>query len=206
MELFQRILEYCGYREVEALRNCCKHLHDYTKSLRDTWILTGMRPSYYPKMIYSFVKWSKTPNNLPSLSIGIPLIDDEGNPICILFMEGRCANNYCQKSHKSPKFNLTVIANAKDSFLDLDSFYSAVTFVFSPAFLWRQEVYIKALFEFYCNVKQMAHRTVRNSIDELYRMLQCIYIYYYALLLILFYQFLMLLYQFTVRIAYVCLC
>lgn len=161
-------MHYCEYGIVETMRGTCKHFHDVTKDLRKLWHFTGMRRSHYTRMIYAFVRWSKTDEGFPGLSLQEPLIDSQQRPVCARWMEFHCDDPYCSKSHKEPVFQFD---NREDTHqlmntdtLDFADFLLTVSFVFSPEYLWSKEVYIKELFDFYAVQRKRSIRKVCTSI------------------------------------------
>ena len=105
-------------------------------------------------MIYSFIKWSKTIDNIPYLSTNVDMLDSNGVDVCTRHIEGKC------KSHHNPIFDMKYLIDEKSSYLDVESCLSCISFTFSPCFLWRAETYIKALFEFYAESRRVTRRTV----------------------------------------------
>lgn len=160
VSLFLLVMEYCTYGDIVALRNCCKYLHDFTRDRRALWALSGMRPHYCQRAVYSYIKWAKTPEGLPVLSYSIPCVDKDGNQVCTRFLELKCEYPHCAKPHTLPVYDYKFLTKAKESAIDLVSFYGIITFIFSSTFLWKNEVYINELFQFYCTVRKTCVRVV----------------------------------------------
>ena len=53
------VTEYLSYADIQALRNCCIALHDFTKDLRLTWLVfPGPRRPYFNCAVSLFVHWA----------------------------------------------------------------------------------------------------------------------------------------------------
>jgi hypothetical protein len=159
-KLFLIVLEFCTYGEVVSLRNCCRFLHDFTKERRSLWALTGMRVHHCQRAVYSYIKWAKTVEGVPGLSYSVPCVDKDQKQVCTRFLEMKCENMHCVKPHTMPVYDYKFLSQAKDNAIDIVSFYGIICFTFSSTFLWKNEIYIKELFEFYCVVRKTCVRVV----------------------------------------------
>ena len=158
-KLFQYVLTYCNYKDIENLRNTCRYLHDFTRKLRSTWILTGMRSKSYDTMVYAYMKWCKNEIGVSDLLKQTPLVDEKNRNICIAHLELRCRDKYCVQSHALAMYD-TKALSLSTLMLDLECVCSCISFVFSPCFLWQYEVYIQELFLFYAVSVKIIRRTV----------------------------------------------
>lgn len=81
------IVNFLGYKDIQALRNCCLYLHNFTKELRLSWrLFPPARTIAVTRVISLFVQWSKIDTEGFVRPV-FPLKDDKGCNICPRFLK-----------------------------------------------------------------------------------------------------------------------
>lgn len=185
--MFDSIVEYLTFPDVQVLRNCCRFFHNHTKHLRSMWQLSSLRHDRYAYMVHNFAKWSssmyKVDASLSAMArkskqdklgnvfdlmscLGdptIPMHDLEGDVVCRKNVEMLCNDKYCPFSHHDPHFDLEEMAST-NSFLLNSAFLTCVSSVFSPAYVVKREFFVQKLFHAYGEDKPIPIRSVQTKV------------------------------------------
>ena len=140
------IVKYLTYPDIEALRNCCLYLHNFTKDLRLQWrLFPSPRDKIVTRVISLFIHWSKLDSEGVQRPI-FPLKDAKLNEICPRFLKLECEDNFCPMSHERIVYDRAELA-LLGAYIVYTDFMHFVSVIFNPKFLWQYELYITALFE-----------------------------------------------------------
>lgn len=81
------IVNFLEYSDIQALRNCCLYLHNFTKELRLSWRLFPPERTFaVTRVISLFVQWSKIDAE-GFQRPDFPLKDDNNRNICPRFLK-----------------------------------------------------------------------------------------------------------------------
>ena len=176
---FDLILSFCSFEALQAIRDCSRLFHNYTRDLRFQWRLGDMRAKYNNIMIYQFLRWATL--NTSEFAFHADIFRDRrGELICKHHLQtGSCPlNKSCPFSHESlPSLGFReFFPDALQLGLEYRQLLLCCYAVMGPHFVWQHEKYIEALFTEYSDVVprlQMKQERPRHTVGgEMLRNIQ----------------------------------
>jgi len=173
------ICNFLTYEDIQALRNCCMYLHNFTKELRLNWKLFPVnRVVMVTRVVSLFVRWAIVDDE-GCKRVDYPLRDYHGKDVCARHLRLECGDKYCPHSHGSIVYDREDLA-LLGAFIQYTDLIHFVGEIFDSYFLWRYELYIEALFKAYAHKRKLYKRhdpmtrnneVTRTKIAEITRVL-----------------------------------